>query len=72
MQGVQGHPQGNAARRQTADGRPSHAMGDGSSSLVAGVPEALMMTTMICTLTRKVIYFADHRIELSIMASGGS
>ena len=29
-----------------------------------------MMTTMICTLTRKVIYFADHRIELSIMAYG--
>ena len=32
-----GHSQGNAARRQTADGRPSHAMGDGSTSSVAGV-----------------------------------
>ena len=48
-----------------------HAMGDGSTSLVAGVPEALMTTTMICTLTRDVIYFAEHRIELSIMVSGG-
>ena len=67
-----GHSQGNAARRQTADGRPSHAMGDGSTSLVAGVPEALMMTTMICTLTRDVTYFADNHIVLSIMVSGGS
>ena len=67
-----GHSQGNAARRQTADGRPSHAMGDGSTSLVAGVPEALMTTTMICTLTRVVTYFADDHIELSIMVSGGS
>ena len=49
-----------------------HAMGDGSTSLVAGVPEALMTTTTICTLTTDVIYFADFCIELSIMVSGGS
>ena len=49
-----------------------HAMGDGSTSLVADVPDALTTTTMMCALTRDVIYFADHRIELSIVVSGGS
>ena len=28
-----------------------------------------MTTTMICALTKKVICFADHRIELSNMAN---
>ena len=35
-------------------------------------PEALMTTTMTYTLTKLVIYFANNRVELSIMASGGS